>query len=78
MNNVEKRLAEEKKRMESITAPDELEMRLRNALNTATPKRIKRIAPIWKIAAVAIFFMVIVGISITIRLPFMASKLLRL
>jgi hypothetical protein len=61
MNNVEERLADEKKRMESITAPEELEMRLRNVLNTATPNRTKRIAPIWKIAAVAIIFMVIVG-----------------
>ncbi len=61
MNNVEKRLAEAKKHIDSITAPEELEMRLRSALNTTTPKNTKRIAPIWKVAAVALFFMVIVG-----------------
>jgi hypothetical protein len=61
MNNIEERLADEKKRMESITAPEELETRLRNTLNSATPKRTKVITPIWKVAAVAIIFMVIVG-----------------
>lgn len=60
-DNVEKRLDEEKMRMESITAPEELELRLRNALHSATPKRSKRIAPMWKVAAVALLFMVVVG-----------------
>ncbi|MDQ0178499.1 DUF4179 domain-containing protein [Bacillus chungangensis] len=60
MNNVEKRLAEEKKRMNSITAPEELEMRLRNALNTAAPRR-KRKTPIWMMAAAALFLMFFVG-----------------
>ena len=32
MNNVEKPLAEEKKRLDFVTAPEELEMRLRSAL----------------------------------------------
>ncbi|WP_438351026.1 DUF4179 domain-containing protein [Paenibacillus sp. FA6] len=60
-DNVEKRLYEEKMCMESITAPEELEMRLRNALHSAAPKRAKRIAPMWKVAAVALLFMVVVG-----------------
>lgn len=60
MNNVEKRLAEEKKRMDSITAPEELEMRLRNALNTTAPRR-KRKTPIWMVAAAALFLMCFVG-----------------
>ncbi|MBS4205330.1 DUF4179 domain-containing protein [Lederbergia citrea] len=61
MNNIEKRLADEKKRMDSITAPDELEMRLRNALNTTPPRRAKRIGAIWKVAVVALLFMTIFG-----------------
>lgn len=61
MNNVEKRLEEEKHRMESITAPEELEMRLRSALNTAAPRRTKRITPSWKIAAVILLGVVIFG-----------------
>ncbi|NIK76656.1 hypothetical protein FHS15_001781 [Paenibacillus castaneae] len=61
MNNIEKRLAEERMRMESITVPDELEMRLRSALNTAAPKRKKRIAAVWKIAAVILVVVVLSG-----------------
>ncbi|HEY4390392.1 MAG TPA: DUF4179 domain-containing protein [Paenibacillus sp.] len=61
MNNIEKQLAEEKMRMESITAPEELETRLRNALNAAPPKRKKRISPIWKVAAVVVLVIVICG-----------------
>jgi len=62
MNNVEKRLAEEKKRLDTISAPEELEMRLRNALNTtARPSKMRRIAPIWKAAAIALFFMISVS-----------------
>jgi hypothetical protein len=60
-NNVEERLADEKTRIASITAPDELEMRLRNALNSAPPKRTKRMAPIWKVAAVVLLVTVISG-----------------
>ncbi|WP_339320034.1 DUF4179 domain-containing protein [Paenibacillus sp. FSL R10-2734] len=60
-NNIEQRLADEKTRMESITAPEELEMRLRNALNSAPAKRSKKIAPIWKIAAVVLLVTVISG-----------------
>lgn len=60
-NNVEQRLADEKTRVASITAPEELEMRLRNALNSAPAKRTKRIAPIWKVAAVVLLVTVISG-----------------
>ncbi|AOZ91186.1 DUF4179 domain-containing protein [Paenibacillus crassostreae] len=61
MNSIEQQLVDEKQRMDSLKAPEELEMRLRNALNTATPKRTKRITPMWKVVAIAIIFMVIVG-----------------
>jgi len=61
MNNIEKQLAEEKMRMESITAPEELEARLRNALKAAPSKRTKRISPVWKIAAVVFLVIVICG-----------------
>lgn len=60
-NDVEQRLAEEKMRTEFITAPEELEMRLRNALNSAPAKKPKRISPIWKIAAVILLVTVISG-----------------
>lgn len=61
MKNVEKRLDEEKKRIASLTAPEELESRLRNALNTNISRKPNRFTSIWKLAAVAIFFMMIVG-----------------
>lgn len=61
MSNVEELLSEEKKRLDSITAPEELEMRLRSALDRTSPPRRKKIAPIWKIAAAALLLMVIVG-----------------
>lgn len=40
-NNVEQQLADEKTRIASITAPEELEMRLRKALNSAPAKERK-------------------------------------
>ncbi|WP_368505005.1 DUF4179 domain-containing protein [Alkalihalophilus sp. As8PL] len=62
MNEVEKRLAEERKRLESLHAPDELESRLRHALEQTPPKKRKPIKSIWKLATVAaLFFIVIVG-----------------
>ncbi|WP_019637047.1 DUF4179 domain-containing protein [Paenibacillus fonticola] len=62
MNHVEERLRDEKKRINSITAPEELETRLRNALNEAAPKRTKRRIPrVWKAAAAALFLIVIFG-----------------
>ncbi|OMC72655.1 hypothetical protein BK125_24920 [Paenibacillus odorifer] len=63
-NNVEQRLVDEKRNLESITAPEGLEMRLRNALDSAPPKRIKRkSSPLWKIAAVIILVIVVSGNS---------------
>ena len=57
MSNVEKRLSDEKERLNSITAPEDLEMRLRNALNTAPENtKQKRKTAIWKLAVVAILF----------------------
>ena len=60
MKRVEERLIDEKKRLDAVTVPEDLEARLRNALNN-TPKRTKRRAPIWIIAAVALLFMSIAG-----------------
>ncbi|NEU30645.1 DUF4179 domain-containing protein [bacterium LRH843] len=60
MKTIEKRLAEEKKRMDLLTAPEELELRLRNAL-AETPKKIKRKRPIWKLAAVALFCLIVIS-----------------
>lgn len=61
MSNVEKRLAEEKKRMDSIRAPEELETRLRRVLNRTPPKKTNRLGLILKLAAVALFLVVSVG-----------------
>lgn len=61
MNNIEKKLAEEKKRLDLVTAPQELEARLRRALNTSKPKRRNRFFTLGKLAAVALFFMMLVG-----------------
>lgn len=60
MSNIEDKLAEEKKRINSCTAPDELESRLREALNKA-PNKQTRHATLWKLVAVAMFFIVIIG-----------------
>lgn len=62
-NNVEERLADEKKRIASINAPEDLEMRLRNALDAVPVKRKKKLSPIWKIAAVVLLITVISGNS---------------
>lgn len=61
MNEIEKRLAEEKKRLDLVTAPEELESRLRSALNASIPPRQNRFFTLGKLAAVAIFFMMLVG-----------------
>ncbi|MDV2682912.1 DUF4179 domain-containing protein [Alkalihalophilus lindianensis] len=62
MNEIEKRLVEERKRLESVHAPDELESRLRHALGQIPPKKRKPTKSIWKLATVvALFFIVIVG-----------------
>ncbi len=62
MNNVEKQLAEAKKHIDSITAPEELEERLRGALDHAPPRKPKRMASLWKLAAVvSLCFIIFVG-----------------
>lgn len=61
MNNVENRLSEEKKRFDTITAPDDLEKRLRNALNKTSVKRRKTLSSFWKLTAAALICFVLVG-----------------
>ncbi|MDE5415078.1 DUF4179 domain-containing protein [Alkalihalobacterium chitinilyticum] len=62
MSNMEKRLKEERERLDHMTAPAELEARLRGALeNRTTVKKTKRKTPLFGAAAVALLFMVIVG-----------------
>lgn len=60
MNNLEKRLAEEKKRMDAIVAPNEIEMRLRNALHHA-PKKTKRVVFSWIAVAVSCLLIIMMG-----------------
>lgn len=59
-NNIEKQLLDEKERLNSLKTPEELEMRLRTALNSS-PGKTKRKTAIWKLAAVAVFFIAIVA-----------------
>ncbi|UQZ32220.1 hypothetical protein C2I18_00845 [Paenibacillus sp. PK3_47] len=61
MHNVEQRLEEEQRRMESITAPDDLEQRLRNALNPAAPVKRKKKLPRWSAAVVAVVILFVVS-----------------
>lgn len=56
LTELEKRLAEEKKRMGDVKAPDELEGRLRMALEQV-PKRKKRTAPKWVAIVAALLFL---------------------
>jgi hypothetical protein len=59
MNEIENRLAEENARVNKITAPSELEGRLRKALDKAPVKR--KIKPKWPLAVVALLFLCLVG-----------------
>ncbi|MBQ4899809.1 DUF4179 domain-containing protein [Paenibacillus sp. Marseille-P2973] len=63
MNKIEERLAEEKKRIDSITAPEDLEMRLRKALDKAPSRSKRRVPPIWKAAAAVLLFIVILSFN---------------
>lgn len=56
MTEFENKLAEEKKRLETVKAPRELEGRLKKALDQ-TPKRSKTSMPKWITAAVALLFL---------------------
>jgi hypothetical protein len=72
MNDFDNYLTEEKKRLDQLKAPDELETRLRNALDTTPYKRKKTI---WKLAVVALFFMMVVSYHYN-GLSFYSKKLL--
>ncbi|MCM3749764.1 DUF4179 domain-containing protein [Paenibacillus pasadenensis] len=61
MDKTELHLAEEKKLLESVEAPEELETRLRNALNRVAPARHRRIGAFWKIAAVVLIVFAVSG-----------------
>ncbi|MEH7253429.1 DUF4179 domain-containing protein [Neobacillus niacini] len=74
MDNLEKRLAEGKKLLDSILAPDELEMSLRSALHHA-PKKTKRFASSWKAAVVALIFIILMGYQYN-AVAFYGKKLL--
>lgn len=60
MNNLEQQFIEEKQRLDAMTAPEELEARLRSALNAAPVKR-KGIRPFWKIAAAAVLLVAVIS-----------------
>ncbi|WP_062106904.1 DUF4179 domain-containing protein [Bacillus niameyensis] len=61
MNKVEKRLGNGKELMDSIKAPESMELRLKKALDRATVKRKKHRAPMWITTAVVIFFSFFIG-----------------
>lgn len=59
---VEQRLREAGKRLEAITAPDDMETRLRSALGQAAPmRRRRRMSPLWKMAAILLLVTAITG-----------------
>ncbi|MHC0038018.1 DUF4179 domain-containing protein [Pseudoneobacillus sp. C159] len=60
MKRVEERLMEQKEILDSMPVPEELEARLRNALNH-TQKRKNRKKPMWLIAVVALLFLSVFG-----------------
>jgi hypothetical protein len=59
MNEIEKRLAAEKKRIDAIHAPEQIEQRLRHALRAAPSS--KRRSKMWKFAAAALFLSLLIG-----------------
>ncbi|MCG7343367.1 DUF4179 domain-containing protein [Sporosarcina sp. ACRSL] len=59
MNEIEKRLAEEHERLNKIKAPNELEGRLRQALDKVPRK--KKLKPKWPLAVAALLFVCLVG-----------------
>lgn len=75
MDNIEKRLTEENRRLNTIAAPEELEARLRSALEGAAPARTKRISVVWRAAAAAILLIVIFGYNYN-AFAFYGKKLL--
>lgn len=62
MNNIENLLYEEKTRMSGLTAPENMETRLRKALSTAAPKRAFRNRMSgWRIAVAVLAVMLVAG-----------------
>ncbi|GAA3409474.1 DUF4179 domain-containing protein [Paenibacillus hodogayensis] len=63
MNNIEDRLLEEKVRLNELSAPEELEARLRKALNTAVPRKKARwnVKRSWGIAAAILVVLLFAG-----------------
>ena len=61
MNEIEKRLKEEKQRMETITAPPELEGRLWQALEAAPAPVQKKPKPKWPMAVAAFLLVCLIG-----------------
>lgn len=63
MNNIEDRLLEEKVRLSELSAPEELEARLRKALNTAVPRRNAKwnVKRSWTSAAAVLAVMLFAG-----------------
>ena len=59
MSEIEKELLKRKKQLDTVTAPDELEERLRQALDTVPLTKQRK--PKWPIALVALLFLSIVG-----------------
>ncbi|GIN97274.1 hypothetical protein J6TS1_31440 [Siminovitchia terrae] len=74
MNDIEKQLNEEKRRLSTITAPEELEARLKKALHSAPPKRLKR-SPLLKLAIISLIFIVATGYQFN-ALAYYGKKLL--
>ncbi|PAD69861.1 hypothetical protein CHH83_06320 [Bacillus sp. 7586-K] len=61
MTKIEKQLEIEKKRLDSLKVPEELEDRLRNALHSAAPKNTNRRLTNWMIAVVCLFTILTIG-----------------
>lgn len=61
MNDIEKILSDEKIHIDAITAPDELESRMRDALDKTATNKNKRFRVMWKVAAVVLLMTSIVS-----------------
>ncbi|VEF49315.1 Uncharacterised protein [Bacillus freudenreichii] len=75
MIDFDKQLNKEKKRLDAITAPEELESRLRSTLQTVPDKRPKRTSAFLKLAAIALVFIVATGYQYN-ALAYYGKKLL--
>lgn len=63
MNEIEKLLTEEKRQIDKITSPDQLEQRLRTALMSTSRRKNKWKPMLWKLATAAIFLIVVIGFN---------------